>query len=533
MPNLSLRDYQKEALQKVVESFDQNINKQLIVMPTGAGKTILFLAVSQHFKEKTLILAHRGELLSQAYDKFKKFHPNASVSIYRGTNRDLNSQVIISSIQTCSQKKRLLDLKEAGFKILIIDEAHHATSTSYKTVIKELGFFDAPEKLLIGVTATPKRADKKSLKEVFQKITYNISIDKLINEKYLSPVVGRRILTNFSIKGVGTSMGDFAVGQLSEAVNTAQRNSFIVLKWQQHANSRKGIVFCANVQHCKDLAETFKKNNITAAAVWGNMKKTTRRGKLKEFSKGKITVLLSCSLLTEGYDEPTVTCIVMARPTKSKSLFQQMVGRGLRIDGNNSKKDCLVLDFNDKHHNLKTIVKLDDISPQIKSTIDNCRKLSISTPNEQKSSSEDNLDSLYNILGAVKFVWVKVKDEWSLTSDYGDEIIIQKYKQEFIASLLLKNGEIKSITKSPLSFRSCKKICENHAQASQNFRYADANSSWMLEGREADATKGQINCLRSYGLFKKNISKTDAAMNIRQAIAKSNYNRRHKKFLSL
>jgi len=357
---LQLRPYQKEALKSVQKSFKNKIHKQLLVLPTGAGKTVLFIAITQHFKRKTLILAHRDELITQAYDKYKAFYPNADIGIYKGNNHNLNHQVIISSIQTCN--RRILQLKKKQFKLIVLDESHHATSATYQNIISELGFLDNPKKLLIGVTATPQRADKQSLADIFQQITYSISIDKLIKNKYLSPVIGRRILTDFKLTGVTTTMGDFAVGELADAVNIPKRNEFIVNKWKQHALHRKTIAFCVDIQHCKDIAKQFSDNGIVAAAVWGDMNAIERKQILEDFSKGIITVVTSCGILTEGFDDPSVSCIVMARPTKSSGLYTQCIGRGLRVDDslNATKQDCLVLDFTDKDHNLNTIIPLLD-----------------------------------------------------------------------------------------------------------------------------------------------------------------------------
>ena len=372
MAKLDLRPYQKEALEKVIKSFNEKTHRQLLVLPTGAGKTCIFIAITQHYQKKTLILAHRDDLIIQNYDKFKKFWPKADIGIYKGKKHNIKHKVIISSVQTCSRLNRLEELKKKGFDVLVIDETHHATSDSYQKIIKELGFFDNPEKLLIGVTATPNRSDKQSLKCIFQEITYSISLEELIKSKYLVPVMARRLLTNFKLKGVKTYMRDFAVSQLAQAVNTLERNNFIISKWKEHAFGRKTVAFCTNVQHCKDFADECNKHEIKAAAVWGDMNPKLRRKILDDFKKGKISVITSCSLLTEGFDEPSVTCIIMARPTKSQTLYIQMIGRGLRIS--DGKKDCLVLDFTDRHNHLNATISLKDIMPNAKIIVEDDTK---------------------------------------------------------------------------------------------------------------------------------------------------------------
>lgn len=374
MSKLNLYPYQQDALNSVIDSFHKKqINKQLLVLPTGSGKTVLFISITKHFNQKTLILAHRDELITQAHKKFKRFYPSADVSIYQGKNSSLNHQVIISSIQTCSKENHLTQLKKEGFFVLIIDEAHHATSNSYQNVIKELGFLNNSKHLLIGVTATPNRADQQSLNTIFQKITYSITIDELIDNAYLSKVTARKILTNLKLSKIKSSMGDFEVGQLATAVNIPERNALIVSKWKEHASIRKTIAFCVNVQHCKDLADAFNTQGISAAAVYGNMPNKLRKKILNKFCKGTIKVLTSCSLLTEGFDEPSISSVLMVRPTKSQTLYIQMIGRGLRKDTNpkTTKTDCLILDFTDKAHTLNTTISLQQVLPKIPVITDN------------------------------------------------------------------------------------------------------------------------------------------------------------------
>lgn len=526
---LQLRSYQKEALKSVQISFKSKIHKQLLVLPTGAGKTVLFIAITQHFKRKTLILAHRDELITQAYDKYKTFYPDADIGIYKGNNHNLDHQVIISSVQTCN--RRISQLKKKGFKLLIVDESHHATSATYQNIISELEFLDNPKKLLIGVTATPNRADKQSLADIFQKITYSISIDKLIKDKYLSHVIGRRILTDFKLSAIKTSMGDFAIGELATAVNIPERNTFIVSKWKQHALHRKTIVFCVNVQHCKDVAEEFNKQGIITRAVWGNMNPIERKETLEDFSKGIITIITSCGILTEGFDEPSVSCIVMARPTKSSGLYTQCIGRGLRVDDslNTTKKDCLVLDFTDKHHNLNTIISLQAIMPQAPVILDESA-ITKTAPNLSSKKptikSDLSIDREFNILAMPKFIWLSVEDEYSLSSDYGSEIIICKKNDFFVAYLFDENAESQLLVEKQPTLKACKDLCEEFAQSHLMMNYADMNSLWYIQNSCVKASFNQIKFLQQNNAYKNSLSKASASTQIRKIIAISKWKKR-------
>ena len=359
---IALRNYQQEALNAIQQEFQVGVSRQLIVLPTGSGKTVLMAAIAKRYNKRILLLAHREELIIQAYEKFKLFWPDADIGICMADRDEVENQIIIGSVQSCSRPKRLERLKEQDFELLMIDEAHHASAESYQRIIEELGFLNDKSKLLLGVTATPKRSDKQHLGDVFEKITFSRSIATMIKANYLSPAVGRKILTNFTLNRIRSSNGDFSIEDLAEAVNTSERNEFIAEKYKAYAADRKGIAFCADVKHCHDLAEAFRKQGITAAAVWGDMPSDERKQALQDLKTGTTQIAMSCGVLTEGFDEPTINAVVMARPTKSQALYIQCVGRGLRIWP--GKQNCLILDFTDRGHNLDSVMSLSCTIPE-------------------------------------------------------------------------------------------------------------------------------------------------------------------------
>jgi superfamily II DNA or RNA helicase len=319
--NIALRDYQRECLDTVLREHASGNNRQLVILPTGSGKTIVMAAISKCFNKKTLLLAHREELINQAVEKFRLFWPDVEIGVCMADRNEMDCQVIIGSVQSCSRNRRLEQLKEKSFELLMIDEAHHSASDSYQSVISALGFDCDTKKLLLGVTATPQRSDKLGLGDTFTKVTFSRSISTMIKGGYLSPIIGRKILTNLAFNKISSSNGDFAINDLSEAVNTPERNAFIVSKFKEYAAKRKGIAFCCDVQYCKDLSDAFKSVGIEASSIWGDMESSERRQALESFKQGQIQVLSSCGVLTEGYDESTVNAVIMARPTKSSGLF--------------------------------------------------------------------------------------------------------------------------------------------------------------------------------------------------------------------
>lgn len=407
---IKLRPYQVEALEAVLEAKDQGISRQLVVLPTGSGKTIVMAAIARLLNKRLLLLAHREELIQQAFEKFKLFWPDADIGICMAEKEETNNQIVIGSIQSCSRPKRLGRLKEKGFDLMMIDEAHHSTADSYQNIINELGFVGGCDKLLVGVTATPSRSDKFGLGRTFDKITFSRSISTMIKSGYLAPVVGRKILTNFSLRGVKTFGGDFSISYLAEVVNSPERNTFIASKFVEYAQERKGIAFCCDVQHCKDLSEAFKSLGITSFPIWGDMDPIERKNTLAAFKDGQIQILTSCGILTEGYDEPSITAVIMARPTKSAGLYTQCVGCGLRLWP--GKENCLVLDFSDTHNNLDSIMTLASTIPgsvEVKDSIPAIENEEVDR--RPKIEVLEDRDEIFDILGAARFLWVNIGDE--------------------------------------------------------------------------------------------------------------------------
>lgn len=361
-----LRDYQEEAVEAVFQALGEGVRRQLIVLPTGSGKTILFCAVAQRFGRPTLVLAHRDELVRQAAGKFEMVWPEASLGIVKAEeNNHEGKDVVIASVQTISRPGRLAQFGPERFGFLVVDEAHHAVAKSYLAVIEHLGFMgEAPGKLLLGVTATPMRGDKVGLGAVFQKIVYQRSILWMVRAGYLVDYRGLRVDTGVDLGDVRIVAGDFSDTDLEHVLNTEDRNGLVVRAYLDHAAGRRAVAFVTGVQHALDLAATFRSAGVPAEAVSGETPEEERRRLLAAFRAGEIKVLTNCAVLTEGWDEPSLDCILMARPTKSKALYLQMIGRGARPYP--GKQDCLIIDFvdNTSRHDVVSLPSLFGVSPE-------------------------------------------------------------------------------------------------------------------------------------------------------------------------
>jgi superfamily II DNA or RNA helicase len=520
MTSIILRDYQEEALTAVIKELQTETHRQLIVLPTASGKTIVMAAIAKHFNQKILLIAHREELLLQAEKNIREYWPEADIGCCKAERKEFDQQIILGSTQTCCRPNNLRQLKEKEFDILMIDETHHVPADTYQRIIKNLGFAAGTKKLLVGVTATPMRSDKKELGDFFDKIVYSKTAGELIKAGYLSPICGRRILTSFNLNGVRTQMGDFAVGELASVVNTKERNKFVVDKFKEHALSRKALAFCVDVKHCQELAQSFNTQGIIAEAVWGEMDKEQRKKVLKGFSKSNIQVVTSCGILTEGFDEPSIQAIIMARPTKSKGFYIQMVGRGLRKHP--EKEDCLVLDFTDKYHNLNTVITLRNAIPEAKYIEDEKPKIELKrVKGKPKIKTLRDVDRKFDILGArTGLIWIDIGDgEYSLADDHNNEIVMQPQGKGYIATLFYKNGDEESVIAEPKTFKYCIETCENFARSRLDIKYADLNGNWVEYFQQQKPTPPQIKILQDHGVCTYWMNKTQALLEIRKILA--------------
>jgi superfamily II DNA or RNA helicase len=345
-----LRAYQSEALTAVRDAYRAGKRRVIVSLPTGSGKTVVFAHFPRFLKMKKrlLVLAHREELLQQARDKFRSIDPELKVEIEQATSHAAaDAKVVIASVPTLARSSaRLSRLQPDEFSIVVVDEAHHAVAPSYRRIFDHFGLLEpSVSRYLIGFTATPRRGDKQGLGEVFEEVCYARDMREMIAERYLCPVTGWRVDTDLSLDNVKVRHGDFIESQLARVVNMPLRNSLLVKAYRDFAPGRRAIVFCVDVAHAKDVHRAFAEAGIRAAPVWGELSRDQRRSTLAAFSAGEIDVVTNCNVLTEGFDEPRVDCVIMARPTKSKLLYAQMVGRGTRLDP--SKKDLVVIDVAD------------------------------------------------------------------------------------------------------------------------------------------------------------------------------------------
>ncbi len=333
-----LRPYQAEAVTAVLREWDEGHRKTLLVLPTGGGKTICFSAIAKEQVEKgqrVLIMAHRGELLSQASDKLKAAADLDTV-LEKAESTSLGSfiPVTVGSVQSLCQEKRLSQFPSDYFDTIIVDEAHHSLSDSYQRVLEHF-----PCANVLGVTATPDRGDMKSLGEYFDSKAYEYTMSQAIHDGYLCPIKAEMIPLRLDISSVKVSQGDFQVGDIGNALEPYLRQIAEVMT--NYCRNRKTVVFLPLVATSQNFCRLLNEHGLRAAEVNGNSE--NREEILSDFENGKYDVLCNSMLLTEGWDCPSVDCVVVLRPTKVRALYQQMVGRGMRLS--KGKDHLLLLDF--------------------------------------------------------------------------------------------------------------------------------------------------------------------------------------------
>lgn len=330
------REYQLACDESILREYAGGVQRQLIVLPTGLGKTVQFAGLPDLLElqqpDVMLVVAHREELVTQAQEKIRRLNPGKWVEIEKAERRaSPMADVVVGSIQSL-QNARLDDFFarfHGRVRVAVFDESHHATSSTWMRVIDRL-FRERSDALLLGFTATPSRADGVGLGAVFQKIVFHRDIRWAINEGYLVPPSAWRIDSSTSLDSVKTRAGDYAQNELARAVDDDKRNDLIVSAYLERTPGQKAIAFTVSVEHAYHLAQRFLAAGVPAAFASGETPKEQRREIIERFKAGDVRVLCNCALWTEGFDEPSAAVMIAGRPTKSTGLYTQMAGRVFR-----------------------------------------------------------------------------------------------------------------------------------------------------------------------------------------------------------
>ena len=387
---MELRPYQKEAKEAIFEEWDSGVSKTLLVLPTGCGKTVVFAKVAEECVrqgDRVLILAHRGELLEQAADKLMKT-TGLGCALEKAESSCQGSwfRVVVGSVQTLMREKRLNSFDPFYFNTIIIDEAHHCISDSYQRVLQHF-----PHAHVLGVTATPDRGDMRNLGAYFESLAYEYTLPKAIKEGYLSPIKALTIPLKIDMSSVSVQAGDFKASEIGTALDPYLQG--IAEEMQKYCMDKKTVVFLPLVKTSQKFRDLLNQYGFRAAEVNGDSQ--DRAEILKDFDAGKYNVLCNSMLLTEGWDCPSVNCIVVLRPTKVRSLYCQMVGRGTRLSPETGKDHLLLLDFlwhTERHelcHPASLICENEEVAQQMTENLEKKAGMPVDLEEAEQKASED------------------------------------------------------------------------------------------------------------------------------------------------
>lgn len=385
---MELRPYQQEARQAVAHEWDSGADRTLLVLPTGCGKTIVFAKIAEdrvRLGERVLILAHRGELLEQAADKIR-----AATGLLCATEKAQESclgswyRIVVGSVQTLMREKRLAGFDRDYFDTIIIDEAHHCISDSYQRV---LDHFSGAK--VLGVTATPDRGDMKNLGAMFDSLAYEYTLPKAIKEGYLAPIKALTVPLRMDLSSVSVQAGDYKAADLGTALDPYLYG--IADEMLKYCKDRKTVVFLPLVKTSQKFRDILNERGFRAAEV--NGESPERAAILEQFDRGDYNVLCNSMLLTEGWDCPSVDCVVVLRPTKVRSLYSQMVGRGTRLFP--GKDHLLLLDFlwhTERHelcHPANLICESEEVAQRMTQNMESASGMAVDLEEAERTASED------------------------------------------------------------------------------------------------------------------------------------------------
>lgn len=328
---MKLRPYQLEAVAGIVASL-RDYGSALLVLPTGLGKTVVFSHAAKMARGRVLVLAHRAELIYQAAEKIEKItgeKPAIDMGKWKADEHEwFRANVVVSTVQTAIKRHKRFNPND--FTLVIIDEAHRSAAASYRRVLTH--FKQNPKLKVLGVTATPDRQDQQALGQVFETVAYQLGIHEAIDDGWLVPIrASMQYVDDIDYSNVKTTAGDLNLGELSQVMEAEKTLHAIASPTVEKCGNRRAIIFAASVKQADALAEIINRYKPgTAASLDGKTPTERRKAILREFGVGKIQFLVNVGVLTEGFDDPGIEVVVMARPTKSRSLYAQCIGRGTR-----------------------------------------------------------------------------------------------------------------------------------------------------------------------------------------------------------
>ena len=507
--NYKLRPYQEKAINDVWTAFDHGEKTALIVLPTGCGKTISMAGIAEEQVKRgkrVLLLAHRNSLLVQGLKAIENA-TGIHVGFEGGKEHPQKEDyIVVSSVQTLSREDRLHKFNPKAFGLIMVDEAHHIPAKSYQTI---MGYFS--EAKVLGVTATPKRGDHTDVSDLFGTVCSEYTLSEAIQDGWLSPIKVKQCPVSIDVSNVKIQSGDYAISEIGEALLPyldAVADAII-----EHADNRKTIIFVPLVATAIGMVEIFRQKGIRADYVSGDRKDSDSI--MEQYHNGEIDILINSLLLTEGYDEPSIDCVVNLRLTKSEALYTQIIGRGTRLFP--GKENLLVLDFlwqdkgRRKHFNMKTLIASEDksiLEEDLNAILEECS-------NQEDFEEKDVFESVEKIKKDVKQRREESLRKALEDKRYAKELAGKRKKEkqqqvEFILSYGKANHLNKEGKDIDLVYEEENGpiwLIHTKDKVLEAFGISDCilDTSFSAEWMQEDATEKQIEMLKSFGMKEKYI----------------------------
>ncbi|KAF2771833.1 P-loop containing nucleoside triphosphate hydrolase protein [Teratosphaeria nubilosa] len=541
-PKKTLRPYQEECIRSVLDYLEKGERRLALSLATGSGKTVIFSHLIDRVPlpvpgaHQTLVLAHKRELVTQGASHCSELYPHLTVEIEMGRSKASGlADITVASVPSLKEP-RLFKYDPSKFKLILADEAHHAVAPSWLTIFEHFGLSGIDQRghvALVGVSATLERTDGLSLGKVFDHIVYHKDYLDMIKDDWLADMTFTTVKSGVDLSKVKAARGDYQTGSLSRAVNNDETNNIVVGSWMAKATNRRStLVFCVDVAHVAELAKTFRRRGVDARSVVGDTPSAERDELLRSFKNREYPVLLNCNVFTEGTDIPNIDCVLLARPTRSRNLLVQMIGRGLRK--HEGKQNCHVIDMvSATDDGIATTPTLFGLDPD--EIVDNAKpddlwelKTNRSTqPSGPPHLSGDivmtDYDSVQDLIQDTSgeqhirqfspHAWVQVgHQQFCLSGRNGDLLNIKEVDSKRFEVIFMERLPADAKSKSPYmrprciavntSFNTCVRSADTFAKSKMDFAFISKRASW----RNKPATEKQIQFLN--GMLK---NKSDTA----------------------
>jgi len=484
---VSLRDYQLEALAEVEARYLAGIHRQLVALPTGTGKTILFSEVVRRRGGRSIILAHRDELIESAVEKLGAIAPDIATGIVKAQRDETDAACVLASVQTVARPSRLARLV-GPFSTVVVDEAHHAAAKTYRSIIDHLVSRDT---LLLGVTATPDRGDGAGLDAIFQEIVYKRALPEMIGLGYLSDLRAIQITTGADFSALHVTRGDFSDTEAAEALLEGKAPELVARAYAEHAKDRRSLLFTPTVEVAYAMADALRSVGVAAEALDGTTPIEERRAILHRLRTGETTAVANCAVLTEGFDESLIDCVVIAKPTRSRAAYVQMIGRGTRRHP--GKDDCLVLDVTGAimRHDLVTLAGLAGLEPSLIARRPVVQALAEVRPRQAQAGTwaAELVSQEVDLFRRRPMAWVASGGRYVLS--LGNGYLALEAHRDTWSVVRHPRGGSPEIVASGLSLQWAMGVGEDRARQLGAIVLIDRNAPW----RSRPASHKQLDCL--------------------------------------